>query len=45
MPLIMRLTRLSSPACKDQPDFVIYDDGEEVGRIYECGGRHGFGRA
>jgi hypothetical protein len=38
MALTMRPTGLSSPAYKDDIDFVIYDDGEAVGRIYEIGG-------
>jgi hypothetical protein len=38
MALTMRPTGPSSPAYKDDFDFVIYDDDEAVGRIYEIGG-------
>jgi hypothetical protein len=38
MALTMRPTGSSSPADKDEIDFVIYEDGEAVGRIYEIGG-------
>jgi hypothetical protein len=39
MALTLRPTGMSSPASKEQVDFVIHDeDGEAVGRIYKNGG-------
>ena len=38
MALVLRPTGLASPASKEHVDFIIYDDGEAVGRIYKIGG-------
>ena len=39
MPLTLRRTGLSSPAYRDWLDYVIAEDGRDVGRVYED--RHG----
>jgi hypothetical protein len=38
MALTLRPTGMSSPASKEPVEFLIYDDAEEVGRIYKIGG-------
>jgi hypothetical protein len=38
MALTLRPTGLFSPASKEPVEFLIYDDGEAVGRIYKIGG-------
>ena len=35
MPLTLRPTGLSSPAYRDWLDYVIVEDGRDVGRLYE----------
>ena len=35
MPLTLRPTGLSSPAYRDWLDYVIVQDGRDVGRLYE----------
>jgi hypothetical protein len=35
MPLTLRPTGLSSPAYRDLLDYVIVEDGRDVGRLYE----------
>jgi hypothetical protein len=35
MPLTLRPTGLSSPAYRDWLDYVIVEDGRDVGRVYE----------
>ena len=35
MPLTLRRTGLSSPAYRDWLDYVIVEDGRDVGRVYE----------
>jgi hypothetical protein len=35
MPLILRPTGLASPFDRDRIDYLVIDDGREVGRIYE----------
>jgi hypothetical protein len=35
MPLTLRPTGLSSPAYRDWADYIVRDDGRDVGRIYE----------
>jgi len=35
MPLTLRPTGLSSPAYRDWFDYVIVEDGRDVGRVYE----------
>jgi hypothetical protein len=35
MPLILRPTDLASPFDRDRIDYLVIDDGREVGRIYE----------
>ena len=35
MPLTLRPTGLSSPAYRDWLDYVIVEDGRDVGRIYQ----------
>jgi hypothetical protein len=35
MALTLRLTGLSSPAFRDWADYIVRDDGRDVGRMYE----------
>jgi hypothetical protein len=35
MALTLRPTGLASPAYRDKADWIVLDDGREVGRIYE----------
>jgi hypothetical protein len=39
MPLTLRPAGLASPAYQDRQDWAVFDDGKEVGRIYEDRGR------